>query len=122
MTLVQNFDPSATSSACCYWERGRGSATQSDMKSHIGESARTHEVGLLTESPRQSLSNGMPVSQEAKSSLSVGTTDRGGISELLPELSKASQLLRFIYTDRKVCCPECSGGFSCFKDGADFVQ
>lgn len=54
--------------------------------------------------------------------LSVRTTDRGAISELLPELLKASQLLRFIYTDRKVCCPECSGGFSCFKDSDDFAR
>lgn len=69
VTLVQNLDPSATFSACFYWERGRGNATQSDVKSHAGESARTHELGLLTGSPGQSLSNGMPVSQKAESSV-----------------------------------------------------
>lgn len=112
VTLVQNLDPSATFSACFYWERGRGNATQSDMKSHIGESARTHEVRLLYREPTP-----IPFKWNASVSegreLSVGTTDRGAISELLPELSKAIQLLHFIYTD----CPECSGGFSCFKDG-----
>lgn len=69
VTLVQNLDPSATFSACFYWERGRRNATQSDMKSHAGESVRTHELGLLTGSPGQSLSNGMPVSQKAESSV-----------------------------------------------------
>ena len=121
VTLVQNIDPSATFSACYYWERGRGNATQSDMKSHAGESARTHELGMLTGEPRPIPFKWIASVSEGRE-LSVGTTDRGAISELLLELSKASQLLHFIYTDRKVCFPECSGGFSCFKDGDDFAR